>query len=72
MDRGNGLKKKKIQGSQYNVINVRAMGLGSEDLPSNSSSATDELANFEQISTSQSLNSLIYKVKGLDYTQITF
>lgn len=48
------------------------MGLGSEDLPSNSSSATDELANFEQISTSQSLNSLIYKVKGLDYTQITF
>lgn len=41
----------KIQGSQYNVISVRSMSLGSEDLPSNFSSATNELANFEQIST---------------------
>lgn len=42
------------------------MDLGSEDLHPNSSSAThdNELTDSEQISTSLSLNSFIYKKKG--------
>lgn len=58
----------KTRDRQHSVISVRAIDLGSEDVPSSSNSATVSCPILNKFQPHWALVLSFTKVKGLDYT----